>query len=103
MADEIFPVLTNPISITEPTKQYTGYLTSITLAPRTDNKKLDLSVVVVLKPYRQLTDGTVEVAPKERWKTYTMYSLVAARAAGGTALSRFADDVMVLARAALRA
>jgi hypothetical protein len=103
MADDIFPVLTVPVPLAEKTRNYTGYLVWLSISPRTDDGKLDLTASAVVQPYRVLADGTIDPAPDRLKKSFAIGSLVEAHANGGTPFSRFIDQIVVAMRDALKA
>jgi hypothetical protein len=103
MGEEVFPVLTVPVPLAEKARNYTGYLVWLSISPRTDNGTLDLTASARVLAYRLLADGTIDAAPERLAKTFNLGSLVEAHKNGGTAFSRFIDQVVVAMREALKA
>lgn len=70
----IFPSLSKAIAPVEPETGYTGLLVWFSMAPKLDRGVVDASASIMVRPYRILKDGTIDVAPESMTETYNVGS-----------------------------
>lgn len=93
-ASNVWPVLAAPIPLAETTIPYDEVLIWFSMSPRTDDKRLDATFSIVLRPYRRLADGTLEMSPEAMQTSYAVGSARDLKQAGNNDAMKCAKDVM---------
>jgi hypothetical protein len=103
--DDLFPIFDAPRPISEAATGWRGHLVWLSLAPRIDGGVVDLNASAVVRPFRVLADGSIEVSPERIHKSFAFGSLLEERTknnGNGTAFSRVIDQIVAIIKTALK-
>lgn len=73
-ASNVWPILATPIPLVEKATPYDEALIWFSMAPRMDDNRLDVTFSIVMRPYRRLADGTLDMAPERMQTSYAVGS-----------------------------
>lgn len=85
MPGELFPIAATAMSVKEPETAYGEEMFWFSMSPRVEGATVDACFSLLVKPFRRLKDGTIEVAPESMHRSYAV----------GGASERLADSTLV--------
>lgn len=95
-ASNVWPTLATPIPLPETATPYDETLIWFSMAPRTDGNRLDVSFSMILRPYRRLADGTLDMAPEYMQTSHAVGSARDLKQAGNSNAMKLAKGIMAL-------
>jgi hypothetical protein len=74
MPSNVFPPLATPVPIPEPANAYDEQLMWFSMSPRLEKNRVDVTFSIVVRPYRRLASGEVEISPEYMQTSYAVGS-----------------------------
>lgn len=72
MPGELFPIAARVISVKDPEITYNEELYWFSMSPRVEGATIDACFSLLVKPFRRLKDGSIEIAPESMHRSYSV-------------------------------